>query len=104
MDDSFDGGAPNDLEFTVLATRITKTSPSLAPISPTANADRMTHSTEASLVRTLGVWGLAASIVNITIGGGIFRLPAAVAGSLGTAAPLAYLLCAVAMGSGRGLS
>jgi len=53
---------------------------------------------ETGLVRAVGVWALAASIVNITVGGGIFRLPAAVGGSLGTAAPLAYLLCALAMG------
>jgi basic amino acid/polyamine antiporter, APA family len=52
---------------------------------------------ERSLVRALGTWGLAASIVNITVGGGIFRLPAAAAGALGPAAPLAYLLCALAM-------
>jgi amino acid transporter len=58
----------------------------------------MSRWAEGSLVRTLGVWGLAASIVNITIGGGIFRLPASVAGVIGTAAPLAYLVCAVAMG------
>src|SRR5918993_891959 len=51
-----------------------------------------------SLVRVFGTFGLAAAIVNITIGGGIFRLPANVAGSLGAAAPLAYLVCAVAMG------
>ncbi len=51
-----------------------------------------------SLVRALGTFGLAAAIVNITIGGGIFRLPANVAGSLGAAAPLAYIVCAVAMG------
>ncbi|HEX5724846.1 MAG TPA: APC family permease [Longimicrobiaceae bacterium] len=51
-----------------------------------------------ALVRALGVWGLAASIVNITVGGGIFRLPASVAGALGAWAPLAYLVCAVAMG------
>ena len=55
------------------------------------------HSTEASLVRELGVWGLAASIVNITIGGGIFRLPAAAAAQLGPAAPIAFILCAIAM-------
>ena len=55
-------------------------------------------SSPTSLVRALGVWGLAASIVNITVGGGIFRLPAGVAGALGAAAPLAYLVCAVAMG------
>jgi amino acid transporter len=48
----------------------------------------------------VGSWALAASIVNITIGGGIFRLPASpdVSGVLGAAAPLAYLVCAVAMG------
>ena len=51
-----------------------------------------------SLVRAIGTFGLAAAIINITIGGGIFRLPANVAGSLGPAAPLAYLVCAAAMG------
>src|SRR5581483_7343195 len=45
----------------------------------------------------MGVWGLAASIVNITIGGGIFRLPAAAAAALGSAAPLAYVVCALMM-------
>lgn len=53
---------------------------------------------ESSLLRAIGVLGLAAGIVNVTVGGGIFRLPADVAGSLGPAAPLAYLVCAVAMG------
>ncbi len=54
---------------------------------------------EAGLVRALGVVGLAASIVNITIGGGIFRAPGAteVTGRLGAAAPLAYVVCAIAM-------
>jgi amino acid transporter len=59
------------------------------------------HATRAageSLVRAIGTFGLAAAIINITIGGGIFRLPANVAGSLGPAAPLAYLVCAAAMG------
>jgi basic amino acid/polyamine antiporter, APA family len=51
-----------------------------------------------SLVRAIGTLGLAAGIINITVGGGIFRLPALVAASLGPAAPLAYLVCAVAMG------
>jgi len=54
---------------------------------------------EAGLVRALGVWGLAASIVNITIGGGIFVAPGTreVTGRLGAAAPLAYIVCAIAM-------
>jgi amino acid transporter len=53
---------------------------------------------ESSLLRAIGVLGLAAGIVNVTIGGGIFRLPADVARGLGAAAPLAYLVCAIAMG------
>ncbi|MEP6834273.1 MAG: APC family permease [Gemmatimonas sp.] len=53
---------------------------------------------ESSLVRAVGLWGLAAAIANVTIGGGIFRLPAAAAGLLGPAAPIAYIVCAVAMG------
>lgn len=59
----------------------------------------MTAPREAGLVRALGVAGLAASVVNITIGGGIFRAPGSVevTGRLGAAAPLAYLLCAIAM-------
>ena len=54
-------------------------------------------SPEASLLRALGVRQLAASIVNVTVGAGIFVLPAAVAAGLGAAAPLAYLVCAGAM-------
>jgi amino acid transporter len=53
---------------------------------------------DESLVRVIGTFGLAAAIINITIGGGIFRLPANVAASLGPAAPVAYLVCAAAMG------
>ncbi len=53
-----------------------------------------------SLVRAVGTLALAASIVNVTVGGGIFRLPSNpdVAGVLGAAAPMAYVVCAVAMG------
>jgi amino acid transporter len=53
---------------------------------------------DESLVRAISTIGLAAVIVNITIGAGIFRLPSNVAASLGAAAPLAYLVCAAAMG------
>lgn len=52
---------------------------------------------DRGLIRALGVVGLAAGILNITIGGGIFRLPAEVSKTLGAAAPLAYVVCAVAM-------
>ena len=53
---------------------------------------------EATLVRSIGTLALAATIVNITVGAGIFRVPADVAATLGPTAPAAYLLCAVAMG------
>jgi amino acid transporter len=49
-----------------------------------------------SLQRVIGVRGLAAAIFNITVGAAIFVLPAHVAASLHSAAPLAYLVCAVA--------
>ena len=65
--------------------------------TPGAKPPESTPSTEP-LLRAIGTVALAAGIVNITVGGGIFRLPASVAGSLGAAAPLAYVVCAVAMG------
>jgi APA family basic amino acid/polyamine antiporter len=52
---------------------------------------------EQGLVPAIGVRGLTASIVNTTIGAGIFVLPALVARDLGSAAPLAYLACGLAM-------
>ncbi len=52
--------------------------------------------TEPALRRVIGVRGLAAAIFNITIGAAIFVLPANMASSLGAAAPLAYVVCAVA--------
>ncbi len=52
---------------------------------------------DSELVRAIGVRQLAASIVNVTVGAGIFVLPASVAMSLGAAAPAAFLVCAVAM-------
>jgi len=53
---------------------------------------------EARLLRAIGLPALTASIVNQTIGAGIFVLPAIVAGGLGPAAPLAYIVCAGVMG------
>ncbi|MBA3671880.1 MAG: APC family permease [Gemmatimonadaceae bacterium] len=65
-----------------------------------AALDGAAVSTDAGLVRVIGTVGLTASIVNVTVGGGIFRLPASteVTGRLGAAAPLAYVACAVVMG------
>ncbi len=58
--------------------------------SARADADRL-------LVRGLGVRQLAATIFNATVGSGIFVLPAVTYLQLGTAAPIAYLVCAAVM-------
>jgi amino acid transporter len=55
------------------------------------------NSERESLTRAIGTIGLAAGIINVMIGGGIFRVPALVAASLGAAAPIAYVVCAIAM-------
>jgi APA family basic amino acid/polyamine antiporter len=52
---------------------------------------------DAQLDRAIGVPGLAANIINTTVGASIFALPALVAQSLGAAAPLAFIACGVAM-------
>jgi basic amino acid/polyamine antiporter, APA family len=52
---------------------------------------------DRQLVRALGLRQLTAHIVNYTVGSGIFVVPAIAAAQLGTAAPLAYLACAVIM-------
>jgi amino acid transporter len=54
-------------------------------------------SPESSLRRSIGTLALAAGIVNVTLGAGIYRLPANMSATLGATAPIAYLLCAVAM-------
>ncbi len=45
------------------------------------------------LKRELGVWDVATNVVNISIASGIFLLPALIAGLLGNASILAYLVC-----------
>src|SRR5438034_8581145 len=56
-------------------------------------AERVDH----QLVRGIGIPALTANIISSTIGAGIFVLPAAMAKTLGPAAPLAFICCAIAM-------
>src|SRR5215472_17504620 len=66
-------------------------------------ADELTSSLEQAervdhqLVRGIGIPALTANIVSSTIGAGIFVIPATVAKGLGSAAPLAFVCCAIAM-------
>jgi amino acid transporter len=57
----------------------------------------MPPTSDAGLVRAIGARQLTASIVNTTIGAGIFVLPAVASAELGAAAPIAYLVCAALM-------
>lgn len=54
---------------------------------------------DVGLVRVLGTWGLAASVISITVGAGIFAVPGALAASVGVYAPLAFLACILAVGA-----
>ncbi len=54
---------------------------------------------DAGLVRAMGPWSLAAGIVNIIVGAGIFAVPGVLAKSAGVYAPLAFLVCALAIGA-----
>ena len=73
-------------------------SPPVVLVSRHVTVPARATSSESSLRRSIGTFALAASIVNVTIGAGIFRLPADMAAALGPTAPIAYLLCAIAMG------
>jgi amino acid transporter len=54
-------------------------------------------SADAKLVRAIGTRQLTASIINVTIASSIFLMPATVAERLGSAAPIAYIVCATLM-------
>ena len=54
---------------------------------------------DVGLLRALGTWGLAASVISIIVGAGIFAVPGALAASIGVYAPLAFLGCILAVGA-----
>lgn len=65
-----------------------------AAVAPPAVVER---SDATPLERVIGVRALALTTINITIGAGIFGLPAAVAAELGPSAVLAYVVCGIAI-------
>ena len=54
---------------------------------------------DAGLVRAIGTWGLAANIMSMLVGAGIFAVPGALAACIGPYAPLAFVVCGVGVGS-----
>ena len=58
-----------------------------------------TEHRDAGLLRAVGPWTLAASTICNVVGAGIFAVPGALAASVGPYAPVALLVCALAVGS-----
>jgi basic amino acid/polyamine antiporter, APA family len=54
---------------------------------------------DIGLIRAVGPWALAASIVSMIVGAGIFAVPAALAACVGPYAPFAFLACGFAVGA-----
>jgi basic amino acid/polyamine antiporter, APA family len=54
---------------------------------------------DTGLIRAVGPWALAANIVSMIVGAGIFAVPAALAACVGSYAPLAFVACGVAVGA-----
>lgn len=52
---------------------------------------------EAALIRAVGTFALTAAVINVIIGGGIFRMPAALSTQVGVAAPIALIAGALAI-------
>ena len=56
-------------------------------------------SRDDGLVRKVGPWALAASVIGIVVGAGIFTVPASLAAAVGPYAPLAFLVCGLIIGA-----
>lgn len=54
---------------------------------------------DAGLLRAIGPWGLAASVISMMIGAGIFVVPSQLAASLGPFAPLAFVATSLGIGA-----
>lgn len=52
---------------------------------------------DAALIRAVGTFALTAAVINVIVGGGIFRMPSALSTQMGSAAPLALLAGALAI-------
>ncbi|MEP6634231.1 MAG: amino acid permease, partial [Luteimonas sp.] len=52
---------------------------------------------DAALIRAVGAFALTAAVINATVGGGIFRMPATLSTQMGAAAPLALIVGALAI-------
>jgi basic amino acid/polyamine antiporter, APA family len=66
--------------------------------SDSSHLQSLPNAADEGLIRGLGVRALAANVVNLIVGSGIFVLPATVAALLGSYAIIAYVVCALGIG------
>ncbi len=52
---------------------------------------------DAALIRAVGTFALTAAVINVIVGGGIFKMPSSLAAQMGSAAPLALIAGALAI-------
>lgn len=52
---------------------------------------------DAALIRAIGSFALAAAVINVIVGGGVFQMPGSLFAKMGTAAPLALVVGAFAI-------
>lgn len=69
-----------------------------SPAQPAVSVADASLERDRGLLRVMGVPGLALSTIGVVVGAGIFALPSAMAGVLGSYAPLAFVGCALAVG------
>ncbi len=66
-------------------------------MSDPSKSQAVTLEGDAALIRAVGSFALAAAVMNVIVGGGIFRMPAALSAQVGIAAPLALVAGAFAI-------
>ncbi|MCC7247065.1 MAG: APC family permease [Lysobacter sp.] len=66
------------------------------PSTPTST-DSSRLQGDAALIRAVGTFALTAAVINVIVGGGIFKMPSSLAAGMGAAAPLALIAGAFAI-------
>jgi APA family basic amino acid/polyamine antiporter len=74
-----------------------RTGPTMTAARSSSTAHGSPLHGEAALVRAVGAFALTAAVINVIVGGGIFRMPSALSAQMGVAAPLALIAGALAI-------
>lgn len=67
------------------------------PSASVSSTDPSRLQGDAALIRAVGTFALTAAVINVIVGGGIFKMPSSLAAGMGAAAPLALIAGAFAI-------